>query len=274
VIAVVGDGAFGFNAIELETAVREGARIVVVIADNSAWNIERWDAMNHYDGRTLNTELSDASYDLVAKGLGAHGERVTAPEELGPALERALLHAPAVVDVAVTRDAESPDTRSELAQVPPLQALETWSVAERRWLATSTRAQGGRSMPVRIHQPSERPPPRGFSEATSGNGVIAISGQLPDEEVLERGAPFHEQFISALARFLEVAGAAGAGGEDILMMRIYVTSVDTYKAELKQFGSEYRAAYNGQYPATTLIGVSALIDERAMVEIEGLAAMP
>ena len=129
-------------------------------------------------------------------------------------------------------------------------------------------------MPVTIHQPGERPPPRGYSEATSGNGVIAISGQLADEELLERAAPFHEQFVSALHRFLEVAAAAGAGPDDVLLMRIYVTSVDTYKAELKQFGAEYRVAYNGQYPATTLLGVSALIDERAMVEIEGLAAAP
>jgi acetolactate synthase I/II/III large subunit len=276
VIAVVGDGAFGFNAMELETAVREGARIVVVVANNSAWNIERWDAMNHFDGRVLGTELSDASYDLVARGLGAHGERVRDPDDLPAALERAFANAPALVDVVVTRDAESADTRSELAQVPDLMALEMWNVAEHRWLATDALPprSGGLSMPVRIHQPSERPPPRGFSEATSGNGVVAISGQLAAEELLERKAPFHEQFISALRRFLEVAGSAGAAAEDVLIMRIYVTSVETYKAELKQFGSEYRDAYGGQYPATTLLEVSGLIDDRAMVEIEGMAALP
>jgi acetolactate synthase-1/2/3 large subunit len=274
VVAVVGDGAFGFNAMEIETAVREGARLVVVIANNSAWNIERWDAMNHYDGRTLKTELSDASYDLVAQGLGAHGERVSDPDRLGAALERAFANAPAVVDVVVTQDAESADTRSELAQVPPLQALEAWSAAEQRWLDTPPLTRGGRSMPVRIHQPSERPPPRGFSEAASGGGILAIAGQLPDTELLERDAPFHEQFSSALDRFVEVLSSAEAKPEDVLMMRIYVASVDTYKAETKQFGGHFRDVFGGQYPAITLVEISALIDDRAMVEIEGMAALP
>ena len=49
VIAVIGDGAFGFNAIEVETAVREGAEVLLVVVDDAAWNIERQDQIDHYD---------------------------------------------------------------------------------------------------------------------------------------------------------------------------------------------------------------------------------
>jgi enamine deaminase RidA (YjgF/YER057c/UK114 family) len=129
-------------------------------------------------------------------------------------------------------------------------------------------------MPVTIHQPTEREAPRGYSEATSGAGIIAVSGQLPADDLLERSAPFDEQFVSALSRFVEGVEAAGATTGDILVMRIYVTSVSEYKSSLRAFGGAYRDTFGGQYPATTLVEVSGLVDERAMVEIEGLAVQP
>ena len=129
-------------------------------------------------------------------------------------------------------------------------------------------------MPVTIHQPSEREAPRGYSEATSGGGIIAVSGQLAADDLLERSAPFEDQFVSALTRFVEGVESAGAAAGDILLMRIYVTSVAEYKASLRAFGGAYRDTFGGQYPATTLVEVSGLIDERAKVEIEGIAAQP
>jgi enamine deaminase RidA (YjgF/YER057c/UK114 family) len=53
-----------------------------------------------------------------------------------------------------------------------------------------------------------------------------------------------------------------------------VTDVEQYKADLKLFGGAYRDTLNGHYPATTLVEVSALVDDRAMVEMEALAAQP
>jgi enamine deaminase RidA (YjgF/YER057c/UK114 family) len=270
VLAVIGDGAFGFNAMEVETAVREGATPVIVIANNRAFNIERYDQLVHYGGRIIGTDLSDVAFDKLAQALGAHGERVEREEELRPALERAMSAAPAVIDVAVTRDAVSSDSKTSLAFVPPLQALASWDVAEREWLAAQTKSKRWK-MSVSAHHPETREAPRGYSEATSGAGLVAVSGQLPAEEVLGRSAPFGEQFVSALQRFVETAESAGAGVGDILMMRIYVTDVNEYKAGLRSFGSIYRDTFFGRYPATTLVEVSGLIDERAMVEIEGLA---
>ena len=133
-IAMIGDGAFGFGAMEVETAVRTGARALFVVANNDAWNIERQDQLMKYPDQELGTELSPCRYDLLAKSLGAHGERVERAEDLAAALERGLANLPAVIDVAVTRDAVSPDTRSGLANVPPLHATQSWDDAERRML--------------------------------------------------------------------------------------------------------------------------------------------
>ena len=131
VVSVNGDGAFGFNAMEIDTAVRHGARAVFVVANNAAWNIERYDQMVNYDGRVVGTELRDTDYAGLATALGAHGERVDDPEQLEGALRRAIANAPALIDVKVTREAVSSDAGRGLGYVPTYQALATWDEAER-----------------------------------------------------------------------------------------------------------------------------------------------
>jgi acetolactate synthase-1/2/3 large subunit len=139
VIAVVGDGSFGFNAMEIDTAVRHGVPIVVVVANNAAWNIERQDQIANYGGRVVGTELRHTDYAALARALGAHGERVTEPAELAGALARAIEHAPSVVDVIVTRDAVSSDGSKGLAIVPDFQALADWDRLERERRTTHER---------------------------------------------------------------------------------------------------------------------------------------
>ena len=132
VICVSGDGAFGFNAMEIDTAVRHGAKAVFIIANNAAWNIERHDQDVNYGGRIVGTELAYSDYAALGRALGAYGERVTDPGELEGALKRALANAPAVLDVVVTRDAISSDSGKGLGFVPAYQPLNAWDVAERR----------------------------------------------------------------------------------------------------------------------------------------------
>ena len=132
VVALIGDGSFGFHGVEINTAVRHRARALFVVANNEAWNIERQDQIQRYDGHLVGVDLPGCRYDLMAKGLGAHGERVERLDELEPALARAQANLPAVVDVLVTRDADSPDFLSGLATVPAYQALSSWDGAERR----------------------------------------------------------------------------------------------------------------------------------------------
>ena len=134
VFALIGDGAFGFTAIEVDTAVRNGARAVLVVANNEGWNIERHDQLQNYGGNLVGVELPGCRYDLLAQSLGAYGERVATADELPGALVRAIERAPSVLDVLVTRDAVSADFAGGLAGVPDRQALRAWDEAERERL--------------------------------------------------------------------------------------------------------------------------------------------
>ncbi len=130
VIAVNGDGAFGINAMEIDTAVRHGAKAVFIVSNNAAWNIERYDQEVNYGGRVVGTTLRHSDYAAMARALGAHGERVEDAAELPAALGRALANAPAVIDVVTSQSAVSSDARKGLGFVPDYQALEAWNDAE------------------------------------------------------------------------------------------------------------------------------------------------
>jgi acetolactate synthase-1/2/3 large subunit len=132
VVVVTGDGAFGINAMELDSAKRHGARAVFIIANNAAWNIERYDQEVNYGGRVVGTTLQYADYAMMARAFGLHAERITDPQALVPALQRALAEAPALLDVVLTQDAPSTDAGKGLGWVPDYQALTPWDDAERK----------------------------------------------------------------------------------------------------------------------------------------------
>ncbi len=132
VVVATGDGAFGFNAMELDTAVRHNAPLLVVVANNGAWAIEVRDQIESY-GTVVGTRLKFSDYAAMAKGLGMYAERVERAEDLNAAIERALANRPALLDVLVTPEAVSSDAKSGLAWVPDLQALGTWDEAEQQW---------------------------------------------------------------------------------------------------------------------------------------------
>ena len=132
VISVNGDGAFGINAMEIDTAVRHGARAVFIVSNNAAWNIERFDQEFNYGGRVVGTTLRHSDYAAMARALGAHGERVEDAGELVAAIRRGLANAPAVIDVVTSQGAVSSDARKGLGFVPDYQALTAWDDAERR----------------------------------------------------------------------------------------------------------------------------------------------
>jgi acetolactate synthase-1/2/3 large subunit len=103
VIAALGDGTFGFHAFELDTALRADLPMVAVVGNDARWNAEHQLQLQHYGpGRTVGCELRPSRYDLMATALGGHGEHVERPEELAPALGRALASArPACVNVVI-----------------------------------------------------------------------------------------------------------------------------------------------------------------------------
>jgi acetolactate synthase I/II/III large subunit len=105
VIAVMGDGTFGFHMAEFDTAVRCGLPFVAVVGNDAAWNAEHQIQLREYGrNRAHGCELLPSRYDLVAQALGGHGELVTTASELAPALERAIASGkPACVNIMIER---------------------------------------------------------------------------------------------------------------------------------------------------------------------------
>jgi acetolactate synthase-1/2/3 large subunit len=132
VLVTTGDGAFGFNAIEIDTAARHKAPVLIVVANNGAWQIEVHDqSVTH--GKVIGTRLQFSDYAAMARSFGMHGERIETEEQLRPAIARALAKRPALLDVVVTPEAVSSDAKTGLAWVPDLQPLAAWDEAERKW---------------------------------------------------------------------------------------------------------------------------------------------
>jgi acetolactate synthase-1/2/3 large subunit len=103
VIAVMGDGTFGFHAAEVDTAVRRGLPFVAIVGNDARWNAEYQIQLREYgESRARGCELLPTRYDQVAAAFGGHGEHVTSPEDLMPAVQRAIASArPAVINVMI-----------------------------------------------------------------------------------------------------------------------------------------------------------------------------
>ncbi|MEM8747415.1 MAG: thiamine pyrophosphate-binding protein [Actinomycetota bacterium] len=106
VLIVYGDGSFGLNGFEFDTAVRFGLPIVGVVGNDAAWGqMMRPQGMIYGEDRLVATELAPTRYDLVVEALGGHGEHVTEPDQIRPALEKAFASGkPALVNVEMRKD--------------------------------------------------------------------------------------------------------------------------------------------------------------------------
>ena len=100
VCLLLGDGAFGFSGLEFDTFVRHGVPVVGVMGNNGIWALEKH-PMEFLYGYSVAAELQPrCRYDEVVEALGGHGELVSTPDELRPALERAFASGkPALVNV-------------------------------------------------------------------------------------------------------------------------------------------------------------------------------
>ncbi len=108
VYCITGDGALGFNALELETALREDVPIVVIVVVDEGWGMERSAyAFQGYPPEAQHgIDISgQVRYDLLAQSLGCYGEKVDEPEQLEPALQRAVESGkPALLHVTVDKN--------------------------------------------------------------------------------------------------------------------------------------------------------------------------
>jgi acetolactate synthase-1/2/3 large subunit len=105
VVAMLGDGTFGFHLAEFDTAARERLPFVAIVGNDACWNAEHQIQLRAYGReRAHGCELTPARYDLAVAALGGHGEYVTRAAELPAALERAAASGkPACVNVMIER---------------------------------------------------------------------------------------------------------------------------------------------------------------------------
>ncbi len=102
VYCICGDGAFMFNVQELETLRRLELPVIIIVANDRAYGMIKAGQQLLYKSRYVGVDFHDARLDKIAKAMGCHGERVEKPEDIKPALRRAVeSNLPAVIDVLV-----------------------------------------------------------------------------------------------------------------------------------------------------------------------------
>jgi enamine deaminase RidA (YjgF/YER057c/UK114 family) len=132
-------------------------------------------------------------------------------------------------------------------------------------------------MRSRSINPSELGSPRGYSNGllVESNGrLLFIAGQIAwnqDQQIVS--SDFVQQFDRALANVLSVVKEAGGNSTNITRLGIYVTTKREYLERTKEVGEAYRKHMGKHFPAMVLLEVKSLLDERAKVEIEGLAVL-
>jgi len=116
VVCVTGDGAAGFNIMEMQSAVRENAKITTVVFADGSWSMEEPNELARY-GKTFGCKTGIVRWDKIAEGLGCRGEYVERAEDIGPALARARAHkGPALVCVKTSVEANLDVPPQQLAK--------------------------------------------------------------------------------------------------------------------------------------------------------------
>jgi acetolactate synthase-1/2/3 large subunit len=102
VCCIIGDGAMGFHSQEIETAVRNRAQVIYIVLADRQWGMVKMNQQfmlrpfkamifKHLDPHeTIKADLGETEFDKLGQSMGAHGERVSDPAQLKPALQRAL----------------------------------------------------------------------------------------------------------------------------------------------------------------------------------------
>lgn len=132
-------------------------------------------------------------------------------------------------------------------------------------------------MSFKVVNPSALGPPRGYANGlvTPPNvRLLFIAGQVGcDESQTLVSDDFVEQFDRALANVVTVVLEAGGAPGGIGRLIVYVTDMGEYRARTKEIGERWRARMGKHFPAMALVEVKSLLDERAKVEIEGIAVL-
>jgi enamine deaminase RidA (YjgF/YER057c/UK114 family) len=129
-------------------------------------------------------------------------------------------------------------------------------------------------MPRTIEVPGW-PRPRGYANGMAARGeLLAIAGEIGwDEHEQIVADEFAPQFRQALANVIAVVEAAGGKPSDLISLTLYVTDKREYIAAITEVGQIYRSLLGKHFPTMALVQVAALLEDRAKVEIQGLAVL-
>jgi enamine deaminase RidA (YjgF/YER057c/UK114 family) len=127
-----------------------------------------------------------------------------------------------------------------------------------------------------IVHPEHFAKPRGYSNGiVTGARTLYVGGQIGWEvDQTWASDDFVYQFGKTLENVLAIIEAAGGKPTDLVKMTVFVTDLDEYRSSAKQLGAVWRQQLGKHYPAMALVGVTGLVEPRAKVEIEAIAALP
>jgi len=129
---------------------------------------------------------------------------------------------------------------------------------------------------VRAINPPGWARPKGYSNAVVGRGtIVMVAGQVGWNAAQQfESDDFIAQLRQALANTVAVLAAAGAKPEHVARMTLYVTDKRLYLARISEVGAAWRDIMGRTFPAMTLLEVSGLVEDRALIEIESTAIVP
>jgi enamine deaminase RidA (YjgF/YER057c/UK114 family) len=129
---------------------------------------------------------------------------------------------------------------------------------------------------MQILQPPGWARPRGYSNGIAARGqLIFVAGQIGwDDQCRFQTDDLAGQVKQALENVVAVLAQAGARPEHIVRMTWYMIDKREYLQASRAIGEAYRSIIGSHYPAMTAVQVSALIEDRAKVEIEATAVIP
>jgi enamine deaminase RidA (YjgF/YER057c/UK114 family) len=120
------------------------------------------------------------------------------------------------------------------------------------------------------------PRPKGYANGVSAKGRVIVTAGVVGwnaEERFER-EDLAGQFRQILINMLMILAEDGAGPEHIVRMTCYVTDVDAYRLGLSEIGAAWRELIGRHFPAMAVVGVTALVEPMARIEIETTAVVP
>jgi enamine deaminase RidA (YjgF/YER057c/UK114 family) len=126
-----------------------------------------------------------------------------------------------------------------------------------------------------ILQPPGWPRPKGYANGMVGAGrIVMIAGQIGWDEQGRFAEGLAAQIGQAMRNILAVLAEAGGGPEHIARLTWYVTDMPAYRASSPALGPIWREVMGRHFPTMAVVGVTALVEPQALVEIEATAILP